>query len=113
MCNEDGTKTEYIYNEDACGCEEVVTEIEKPETSCYEQISFDTESCEWDVSGEMPVAPEVSSCRQTTVFDEETCIRSLAGEEPVCGEMVCNADGTVETEILDVETCECVVQITQ
>ena len=68
-CNADGTFTQQVYSETICGCEEIIVDgPQEPTTECYETVSFNTNSCAWDVTGEMPTAPGDLECRQTAVF---------------------------------------------
>jgi len=113
VCSAEGTKTEYTYDEDTCGCTEVVTQIDAPSTECYETVSFDSDSCERVIDGEMPGEPTWLACYESAMFDKDACERELVGEQPVCADVVCNANGTFTQESFDGDACECISEVTE
>ncbi|MEZ5172166.1 MAG: T9SS type A sorting domain-containing protein [Bacteroidia bacterium] len=55
---------------------------QEPSTECYETATFNTTTCSWDVTGDMPVEPE-TACYETATFNTQTCSWDVTGEMPV------------------------------
>ncbi|MFN4123798.1 MAG: T9SS type A sorting domain-containing protein, partial [Flavobacteriales bacterium] len=72
----------------------------QPTVACYETATFNTEICDWVVSGQQPVQPTVA-CYETAVFNEETCAWEVSGEMPAQPTLAC-----YESAEFNTQTCE-------
>jgi len=76
---------------------------EEPAIECYQTVSFNTTTCEWEISGEQPEQPVVE-CYQLLTFNNTTCEWEITGEQPEqpiteCYETATFNDTTCEWEI--------------
>src|SRR5690606_2547647 len=54
---------------------------EQPVIACYETATFNTATCEWEVTGDQPEQP-VIACYETATFNDATCEWDVTGEQP-------------------------------
>jgi hypothetical protein len=67
----------------------------KPETACYQTATFNTTSCQWDVTGTQPVKPQ-TACYQTATFNTTSCQWDVTGTQSPAPtvDFVDNCNGT-------------------
>jgi len=53
----------------------------QPTTACYETATFNTTTCQWDVTGTQPVQP-TTACYETATFNTTSCQWDVTGTEP-------------------------------
>lgn len=105
-CDDNDPNTDDSYDEANCICINTVTDIpgctdpcainynpdatvddgscelpEPPTLECWETATFNTASCEWDVTGEQP-EPPILECYETTLFNDVLCEWEVTGEQP-------------------------------
>ncbi|MFM7016129.1 MAG: GEVED domain-containing protein, partial [Bacteroidota bacterium] len=53
----------------------------QPTLTCYQSASFNTTSCQWDVTGTQPAQPTIA-CYETATFNNTTCSWDVTGSQP-------------------------------
>jgi len=53
----------------------------QPTTACYETATFNTATCQWDVTGSQPEQPN-TACYETASFNTNTCQWDVTGSQP-------------------------------
>ncbi|WMI67530.1 BspA family leucine-rich repeat surface protein [Mangrovimonas sp. YM274] len=77
-----------------------VIQVPEPETACYETATFNTDSCEWDVTGDMPTEP-ATACYETATFNTDSCQWDVTGDMPTEPATAC-----YETATFNTDSCE-------
>ncbi|MBK0370247.1 T9SS type B sorting domain-containing protein, partial [Flavobacterium agrisoli] len=95
------------FNTTSCEWDVTGTQPVQPVIACYETATFNTTSCEWDVTGTQPVQP-VIACYETATFNTTTCEWDVTGTQPVQPVMAC-----YETATFNTTSCEWDVTGTQ
>ncbi|MFM8453522.1 MAG: hypothetical protein ACKOAD_00795, partial [Gammaproteobacteria bacterium] len=74
----------------AGGCDSTATlnltitpQPSQPTIACYQQATFNTTTCQWDITGSQPVQPSIA-CYQTAVFDTVACAWSISESNQPC-----------------------------
>jgi len=69
----------------AAGCDSTVTanvtiipQPSQPNVACYQTATFNTSTCQWDVTGSQPQQPTIA-CYQTATFNNTTCEWDVTG----------------------------------
>ena len=57
--------------------------VQQPTLACYETATFNTTTCQWDVTGTQPEAPTELACYQIATFNTTTCKWDVTGTQPV------------------------------
>ena len=68
--------------------------------ACYETATFNTTTCQWDVTGTQPVQPTLA-CYETATFNTTTCQWDVTGTQPVQPTLAC-----YETATFNTTTCQ-------
>jgi hypothetical protein len=84
------------FNTTSCQWDVTGTQPVKPQTACYQTATFNTTSCQWDVTGTQPVKPE-TACYQTATFNTTSCQWDVTGTQPVKPETACYQTATFNT----------------
>jgi hypothetical protein len=79
----------------------------QPTTACYETATFNTTTCQWDVTGSQPNQP-TTACYETATFNITTCQWDVAGTQPTQPTTAC-----YETATFNATTCQWDVTGTQ
>ena len=79
----------------------------QPTTACYETATFNTTTCQWDVTGTQPTQP-TTACYQTATFNSTTCQWDVTGTQPTQPATAC-----YETATFNTTTCQWDVTGTQ
>jgi hypothetical protein len=100
-----------LWNRELTNCEIVALYNEQistqPTTACYETASFNTTTCQWDVSGTQPTQP-TTACYETATFNTTTCQWDVTGTQPTQPTTAC-----YETATFNTTTCQWDVTGTQ
>ncbi|WP_438839284.1 gliding motility-associated C-terminal domain-containing protein, partial [Flavobacterium macrobrachii] len=72
----------------------------QPTLACYETATFNTTSCQWDVTGTQPTQPTLA-CYETATFNTTTCQWDVTGTQPVQPTLAC-----YETATFNTTTCQ-------
>ncbi|NBU46508.1 MAG: hypothetical protein EBS34_03515, partial [Flavobacteriales bacterium] len=70
-----------------------VTQPTQPATACYETATFNSTTCQWDVTGTQPTQPSVA-CYQTATFNGTTCMWDVTGTQPAPPALTCTQTAT-------------------
>jgi len=83
------------FNTTSCQWDVTGTQPVRPTTACYETATFNTTSCQWDVTGTQPVRP-TTACYETATFNTTSCQWDVTGEQAVAPTVsfVDNCNGT-------------------
>ena len=105
-----GSYTVTVTN--AAGCTQTATytitqpaQPVMPTLACYETATFNTTTCQWDVTGTQPSVPTLA-CYQTATFNTTTCQWDVTGSPAAtiettstsCGSYTWSANGQVYTQ---------------
>ncbi|HOY49134.1 MAG TPA: DUF11 domain-containing protein, partial [Flavobacteriales bacterium] len=88
---------QYTYTTvNAAGCDSVVTLYlnitpapEQPTLACYQNATFNSTTCSWDVTGDMPAEPTGLACYQDAVFNTTNCSWDIVGTMPAQPSIAC------------------------
>ena len=72
--------------------------------SCWQTATFNTTTCEWNLSGTQPTQPTGLACYQTAVFNTATCSWDVTGTQPTQPTLAC-----YETATFNTTTCSWVI----
>ncbi|MBX7202756.1 MAG: T9SS type A sorting domain-containing protein, partial [Bacteroidia bacterium] len=95
------------FNSDICQWIVTGEKPTRPVTACYETATFNNVTCQWDVTGDMPARP-VTACYESATFNHETCKWDVTGTQPERPVTAC-----YETATFNHETCKWDVTGTQ
>ena len=70
------------FNSTTCQWDVTGTQPAQPSLACYESANFNTGTCSWDVTGTQPLAPTGLACYETTTFNTTTCSWDVTGSAP-------------------------------
>ena len=98
----------YLVTNDGCTADQelVLTVTPKPAaptTACYETATFNTATCNWEVTGTQPIEPTTAlACWQTRSFNTTTCAWEVTGtqtSQPTVLNSVCNSDSKLTIDL--------------
>ncbi|MFM1744388.1 MAG: hypothetical protein RLZZ630_325, partial [Bacteroidota bacterium] len=95
------------YNTTTCQWDVTGTQPAQPSIACYETATFNNNTCQWDVTGTQPTAPTIS-CYETATFNTTTCQWDVTGTQPTQPSIAC-----YETATFNNNTCQWDVTGTQ
>lgn len=72
-----------------------------PATACYETATFNSATCQYDITGTQPPAPTGLACYQTATFNSTTCQYDITGTQPIAPAVAC-----YETATFNGTTCQ-------
>jgi hypothetical protein len=75
----------------------------QPITACYETATFNSTTCQWDVTGTQPTQP-TTACYETATFNPTICQWVVTGSQPTQPTTAC-----YETATFNPTTCQWVV----
>jgi gliding motility-associated-like protein len=84
------------FNTSSCQWDVTGTQPVQPTLACYQTATFNTSSCQWDVTGTQPVQPTLA-CYQTATFNTSSCQWDLTGTQPVQPTLACYQTATFNT----------------
>ncbi|MFM9050880.1 MAG: lamin tail domain-containing protein, partial [Bacteroidota bacterium] len=97
------------FNSTTCQWDVTGTQPQQPTLACYQSATFNNTTCQWDVTGTQPTAPTNLSCWQTATFNNTTCSWDVSGTQPSAPTgLAC-----YETATFNNQTCSWVVSGTQ
>jgi hypothetical protein len=85
----------------------IITQPAQPSIACYETATFNSTTCQWDVTGTQPAQPSLA-CYETATFNSTTCQWDVSGTQPVQPSIAC-----YETATFNSTTCQWDVTGTQ
>jgi hypothetical protein len=95
------------FNTTTCQWDVTGTQPTQPSTACYETATFNTTTCQWDVTGTQPTQP-TTACYETATFNSTTCQWDVTGTQPTQPTTAC-----YETATFNTTTCQWDVTGTQ
>ena len=60
----------------------VNSQTEEPAVDCWETATWNSATCQWDVTGSQPAMPPMVNCWDEFVFNNTTCVWDNIGTEP-------------------------------
>ena len=106
IANSDGNYYTTVTGSNGCGSSsspiQVITipQPPMPTLACYETATFNTTTCQWDVTGTQP-APPTLACYETATFNTTTCQWDVSGTQPAMPTLAC-----YETASFNTTTCQ-------
>ncbi|MFM9027948.1 MAG: SprB repeat-containing protein, partial [Bacteroidota bacterium] len=82
------------FNSTTCQWDVTGTQPQQPTLACYQSATFNNTTCEWDVTGTQPSAPTNLSCWQTATFNNTTCQWDVTGTQPQQPTLACYQSAT-------------------
>ncbi|MFN4121857.1 MAG: VWA domain-containing protein, partial [Flavobacteriales bacterium] len=70
---------------------------DQPTLACYQTAVFNSQTCEWDVTGEQPAQPTLA-CYESAVFNTQTCEWDVTGEQPAQPTLACYESAEFNTQ---------------
>jgi hypothetical protein len=70
------------FNTASCNWDITGTQPAQPTLACYESATFNTASCNWDVSGTQPSQPTLA-CYESAAFNTTSCNWDVTGIAPI------------------------------
>ncbi|PZO27428.1 MAG: hypothetical protein DCF13_11495, partial [Flavobacteriaceae bacterium] len=67
--------------------------VQQPTLACYETATFNTTSCQWDVTGTQPAQPTLA-CYETATFNTTSCQWDVTGTQPAQPTLACYETAT-------------------
>ena len=84
------------FNTSSCQWDVTGTQPAQPTIACYETVTFNTTTCSWDVTGTQPGQP-TTACYETATFNTSTCQWDVTGTEPAQPTIACYETATFNT----------------
>ncbi|MFM9028231.1 MAG: hypothetical protein ACKOQ6_09560, partial [Bacteroidota bacterium] len=96
-----GTYSVTVTNSNGCSSTatfslSVTTRPAQPSIACYETATFNTTTCQWDVTGQQPAQPSIA-CYETATFNTTTCSWVVTGQQPAAPTLQCYQTATFNT----------------
>jgi hypothetical protein len=95
------------FNSTTCQWNVTGTQPTQPTTACYETATFNAATCQWGVTGTQPTQP-TTACYETATFNAATCQWDVTGTQPTQPTTAC-----YETATFNSTTCQWDVTGTQ
>ncbi|QLH44922.1 MAG: hypothetical protein HWD58_04500 [Bacteroidota bacterium] len=102
-----GSHTVTVTNDPNCAPFDVVLTVggpsappPPPSLACYQTATFNSTTCQWDVTGTQPAMPNLA-CYQTASFNNTTCQWDVTGTQPAMPGLAC-----YETASFNTTTCQ-------
>ncbi|MFM7016926.1 MAG: T9SS type A sorting domain-containing protein, partial [Bacteroidota bacterium] len=81
------------FNSSTCQWDITGTQPSQPSLACYQTATFNTTSCQWDVTGTQPSQPSLA-CYQTASFNTTSCQWDVTGTQPSQPSLACYQTAT-------------------
>ncbi len=95
------------FNSTTCQWDVTGTQATQPTTACYETATFNTTTCQWNVTGTQATQP-TTACYETATFNSTTCQWDVTGTQATQPTTAC-----YETATFNSTTCQWDVTGTQ
>ncbi|MFM1746246.1 MAG: putative adhesin, partial [Bacteroidota bacterium] len=81
------------FNSTTCQWDVTGTQPTQPTLACYETATFNNNTCQWDVTGTQPTQPTLA-CYETATFNNNTCQWDVTGTQPTQPTLACYETAT-------------------
>jgi hypothetical protein len=95
------------FNSNTCNWDVTGTQSAEPNTACYETATFNSNTCNWDITGTQSAEPN-TACYETAIFNSNTCNWDVTGTQSAEPNTAC-----YETATFNSNTCNWDVTGTQ
>ena len=84
------------FNTTSCNWDVTGTQPAQPTLACYESATFNTNSCTWDITGAQPAQPTLA-CYESATFNTTSCNWDVTGTQPTQPTLACYESATFNT----------------
>ena len=86
----------YAWNSNTCQYDITGTQPPQPTLSCWANATFNNSTCQWDITGTQPQQPTLA-CYETAEFNNTSCQWDVTGTQPQQPALACYETTTFNT----------------